>query len=415
MKRKSLLGSTAVSAAVFILGFQTAVAQQQAPATPPSQTPGSGGSGRPSTPGQGRPQQQQQQPNIFERERLQFPEMERPIYISGRVILDDGTPPQESVVIECVCNGQPRPQGYTDSKGRFSFQLGPNNSGVLMDASVSSNPMGGFGPNTGMPGSGRGISERDLAGCEIRAALPGYRSDVVSLAGRRVLDRPEIGTIILHRLGNVEGTTISMTSLQAPKDAKKAFEKGVNSLKRKKYADAQANLEKAVALYPEYAAAWTELGFAYQNQKKNEESKTAYGKAIEADPKFLKPYLQLAAIAAQEQKWPEVADVTTRLLRLDPFSFPQGYFLNAVANFNLQKYDAAEKSAREGIKLDPNHRIPRIYHLLGMILYNQEDYSGAAREMRAYLEFAPQAPDAGTVRAQIAEVEGILASQSRVP
>src|SRR6185436_8850699 len=114
------------------------------------------------------------------------------------------------------------------------FQLGQNQ-GVLQDASMSSAGGGGFGgfgnegggiggrsqsDVGGFGGSRSGPSERDLMGFEIRASLPGFRSDVVNLSGRRAFDNPDLGTIILHRMGNVEGTTISATSLNAPKDAK---------------------------------------------------------------------------------------------------------------------------------------------------------------------------------------------------
>src|ERR1700730_637518 len=66
-----------------------------------------------------------------------FPDQQRPIFLSGKVMLDDGTPPPDSVTIERVCNGNPRAQAYTDSKGRFSFQLGQTQ-GIMQDASVSS-------------------------------------------------------------------------------------------------------------------------------------------------------------------------------------------------------------------------------------------------------------------------------------
>src|SRR5438552_2433546 len=69
-----------------------------------------------------------------------------PIFLSGKVMLDSGTPPPESVTIERVCNGTPRAEAYTDSKGRFSFQLGANNNGVMQDASMGSDRgLGGFG------------------------------------------------------------------------------------------------------------------------------------------------------------------------------------------------------------------------------------------------------------------------------
>src|SRR5512134_821096 len=66
------------------------------------------------------PQQgeQQQQPT--------FQEMRRPVFLTGKVIMEDGTPPPDSVTIERMCNGLARPEGYTDSKGRFSIELGRN-------------------------------------------------------------------------------------------------------------------------------------------------------------------------------------------------------------------------------------------------------------------------------------------------
>ena len=162
------------------------------------------------------------------------PEFQRPIFLSGKVMMDDGTPPPDPVVIQRVCNGRPRPEGYTDSKGRFSFQLGQNLS-VLPDASVGRGDYTPNSTNLGInPATGVGVGsseemERVLMNCELRADLPGFRSDSVSLAGRRALDNPEVGIIVLHRIGNVEGLTISATSLMAPKDARKAYEKGLEA------------------------------------------------------------------------------------------------------------------------------------------------------------------------------------------
>ena len=48
----------------------------------------------------------------------------QPIFISGRVLLDGGMAPPEPVLIERVCNGMSRREGYTDGKGHFEFQLG---------------------------------------------------------------------------------------------------------------------------------------------------------------------------------------------------------------------------------------------------------------------------------------------------
>jgi regulator of sirC expression with transglutaminase-like and TPR domain len=43
--------------------------------------------------------------------------------------------------------------------------------------------------------------------------------------------------------------------------------------------------------------------------------------------------------------------------------------------------------------------------LLGVILAQRQDYTGAAGEMRNYLKFAPGAQDAATVRGQLVQLE----------
>ncbi|MCZ2075957.1 MAG: tetratricopeptide repeat protein [Bryobacteraceae bacterium] len=399
-------------------GGQGAPVPQQGAPPQGGSVPGGSIPGREPTPGRqpGRdpfPRQDQMDPNS----RMPMPEMERPIFLSGKVVMEDGTPPPETVTIERVCNGIARPEGYTDSKGRFSFQLGQN-VGVFQDASVSSQADPGFGGRgmgssgrqggMGFPGNNRGLSERDLMGCELRASLPGFRSEIVNLSGRRVMDNPDVGTIIMRRLGNVEGLTISATSALAPKDARKAFDKGRKAIEKKKWEEARKELNKAVETYPKYAAAWFYLGLVHERNKDMADARQAYAQALEADAKYVNPYLQLADIAAREQNWQEAADTTDRLLKLNPFDFPRAYLINAVANLNLQKIDAAEASAREAVKLDTSHQIPQVSHVLGVILAQKRDYPGALAQMRAYLEHAPKAGNAQQVREQITQIENLM-------
>ena len=143
-------------------------------------------------------------------------------------------------------------------------------------------------------------------GCDLQAKLAGYRSQTVPLAGRRAMDNPDVGTILLHRNGPAEeGKTISAVSLAAPKDAKKAYEKGLDALKKKKFEDAQKNFEKAVEVYPKYATAWYELGMLQAGQGKMDMARKYFDTALEHDPKFVKPYLQISILELQSQKWQE--------------------------------------------------------------------------------------------------------------
>lgn len=338
----------------------------------------------------------------------------RGLFLSGKVQLDDGTPPPDSVVIERNCNGYVRAEGYTDSKGHFSFQLGQNST-VTQDASMDDSvttvvPQNGGTRQSTNPAtqSSSALSRRqpqDLSGCEIRAVLAGFRSDVVNLSGRRIFDNPDLGTIVLHRRSNVEGTTISTTTLMAPKDARKAFDKAREAARKGKTNDAEKELDKAVAAYPQFAEAWNSLGVIHEEHREMADARRCFSQALAADPKLVTPYLHLARFSLADKNWLDVAATTSRLIKLDPYDFPEAYFYNAVAEFNLHKYDAAHASALEAQKLDTAHKFPKVEHLLGVILYQKKDYVGAIEQMRKYLVLSPDSPDVSQVKQQLADLE----------
>ncbi len=347
---------------------------------------------------------------------------QQPIFVSGRVLLEDGTPPTESVVIERVCSGAPHSEGYTDSRGYFSIQLGARNNGVLHDASEdmtgfssaassgSMDTLGGSSLGQSSPMRGGIASENRFMDCDLRARLVGFRSQTISLANRRPMDPPDIGTILLHRLSPTEGTTVSAVSLAAPKDAKKAYDKGMEALKKRKPEDAVKNFERAVEVYPRYATAWYELGLLTAAR----DAAMAHGyylEAVKADPKFVSPYMELAVLEWKGEKWQQVADLTEKVVKLDSFDYPQAHFLNAISNYFLKNYEAAEKSALEAERLDTRRQYPSTIRLLGVLLAQKEDYTGATEKFKQYLKIAPGASDAPTVRKQLDQLEKLAAAK----
>ena len=336
------------------------------------------------------------------------PTDQRPIFISGRVVLNDGTAASGSIAIERVCGTRTYREGFADSRGYFSFQLGQNRN-VMADASTEIFPSQINGAGGGMGGlmnsSNSDLAETAMFGCELRAVLGGYRSDTVTLANRRAMDNPDVGTIILHNMTNVQGLTTSATTALAPKDARKSYEKAVEALKRSRPDDAQKELLKAVEMYPRFAAAWFELGRVYERRDHFEEAREAYGKAIAADANFVNPYERIYTLAARDSKWQEVADTTDRVLRLNPYDFPGAYYLNAVANLQLKRFDPAEKSAREALKLKGVQAEPRANYVLGVVLANKGDFAPAAESLRAYLKVDPNSPDRDRVVKMLADVE----------
>lgn len=337
----------------------------------------------------------------------------RPIFLSGKVMFDDGSPINHDIAIQRVCGTTIRTEGHADSKGRFSFQVGDRSAEITSaDSSQSGFGMGSqgqnspFGGSSGLGGSSKGMSsESALWGCELRAVYPGYRSDSISLAGRRSMDDPNVGAIILHRLGNVQGTTISITTAEAPKSAQKNFEKGMQAAQKGNTDEAEKRLEAATAEYPKYALAWYMLGQVQARQNKAEEAKKSYLAAVAADKHYVSPYDQLALLAARESKWEESAQYSKQVIDLNPVEFPSSFWYNTVANYNLNHDSEASKSGLALIKLDTQHRFPEVNRLMAEVSLNAKDYPAAANYLKAYLAQVPTAKDAETLKQQLLKIE----------
>src|SRR5205807_1728743 len=309
------------------------------------------------------------------------------------------------VLIERVCNGAARREGYTDAKGHFEFQLGQNNG--VQDASESSvDPL----QSTGMMGDSKSQDSRRMAqlmGCELRAVLPGFHSTNVMMRLEDNFGQLNVGTIFLKRMDNVAGSTISLTTMQAPKDARHAFEKAQKQMSQQKIEDAEKELTKAVQLFPHFAAAWSLLGDIHEHQNQLEQSQTDYAQAIAADPVFVNPYFGLAVIAVHQKKWQETVKLTGQVEKLNPFAYPVSYLFSAAANFYLGNLDVAEEKARKFESLDTDHRRPDVALLLSNILEGKHDYAGAAQMMRAYLERIPNAPNATALQAEANRLQNL--------
>jgi hypothetical protein len=110
-----------------------------------------------------------------------------PIQMSGKVVLEDGTPPPKGVQVEAFSGPQIIPLGRTDSKGGFVVQW-PTDSKTT-DARFSG-PFEAYPTQTPEP-------FRIPKGCYVRARLAGYESSRVIVVNDGVAD---LGTIVLRRI-----------------------------------------------------------------------------------------------------------------------------------------------------------------------------------------------------------------------
>ena len=337
------------------------------------------------------------------------------MFLLGRVATDDGTPVPHDAVVERVCNASVRQQVYASLRGDFSMELGAA-TGSYVDATGSSAQYGQASrdPRTG-------ISRLELKNCELRATMSGFHSGVISLedltpGGGSV----DVGAIVVHRASKIKDMTLSAAPYQAPRDARRAYEKGLEAERKGRLADARQYFEKAVEVYPKYADAWFQLGAVLQKVSQNESARAAYAHATAINSKFLPPYLSLASMAYEAEDWSQVRNLTNHvldldplrnanvagyILDLDPLDYAEAYFYNAAANYKLNNIEDAEKSGLKAERLDVRPRFPQLHLLLAEIFVRKNNYPIAILETKRYLELAPHAKDADHVRERLAELE----------
>ena len=321
------------------------------------------------------------------------------LVITGVVLMDDGSHPPAGVVIERVCSGQAVRETNTNPDGSFSFQLG--RSLVLPDVTDGMDsriwdPIGSASMMAGMA-----LKTALWADCKLRAQLAGYRSSTLDLTIGQTMGTYEVGTLVLYPAVRVKGTSVSATSLAAPKKSKKALETAWQAIQRKDYASAETHLRTALAGYPKYAAAWCLLGELQEMALRLEDARIAFQKAVEADANYVTPYVELARIAAIDRNWQESAALTASALQLNPIDFPYAYYLNALSNYNLKYLDLAEGSLRSLANLDPTHKYPEAHILRANISRERSDSVGEVDQLRAYLKYSPTAANAPQVRARL--------------
>ncbi len=238
--------------------------------------------------------------------------------------------------------------------------------------------------------------------CPINIRLEGYRTTDATLR--------QGATIVLKRIGPPQGSSISLTVLKAPSEAKKAYEKGVAAMTKRKWDAARKELERAVAVYPQHAPAWSDLCQTLVELSKAGEARKACERATEADPRYLRPYQQLAKMAIDEGRNEDALKIADRAAGMRPVEFPGLYYYGAVANYNLRHLEEAEKRARQAIDCDFFREIPLAESLLGSVLAALGEREEAIEHLRKYLELSPKATDAADVEQFLAKLERAVPS-----
>jgi Flp pilus assembly protein TadD len=324
----------------------------------------------------------------------------------GKALLDTGGPPPVGTPIDMRCGTTITRVAFTRADGKFVYrELSPD-----ADARSYSERNNSWA-NVPFNFPKAGTVRADQADCEVRAVLKGYTSTVAFPYRQRGWNRQpsEETTIFLYKKGS--GVGAGPVSKAMPGDARKAFDRANAALVQGNHQEALRNFRKAAEICPACAEPWYELGRIEAKQGRVPQAREDFSRALGADPNYVLAYVELAALAAAEKDWVATARHSSAVIHIDPVGYPGVYIYQALAEYNMNHLESAEKSLREELKYDPEQRYPEASYMLGTLLAERGDYAAAIVPLRTYLERAPTGAYATRARQQLGELEKLAADR----
>jgi Tfp pilus assembly protein PilF len=191
---------------------------------------------------------------------------------------------------------------------------------------------------------------------------------------------------------------------KVPEPARQEFKLGSKEMDKKHWEEAKDHFQKAIAAFPKYAEAFSNLGLVEVQLKDGKDAVEAFRNATQVDPTQQQANLYLGQFYYENMQYQDAEPYLVRAAADQPKS---AQILTALANTELQngEPDLALKNARKVPSL-PNHKKFAISHLIvAQALAGKGHDDEIAKEYEEYLKEAPDSPLVPRVKSALAKLK----------
>jgi len=206
-----------------------------------------------------------------------------------------------------------------------------------------------------------------------------------------------------HKATQAKTAPPALSDAQAPKEARREYERAEKALAAHKLGEAREHLAKAVEQYPCYARAQTDLGMVYSTQKDYAKSEAALRKSITCDPGYVDAYVDLGQLLNAEKRFSEALPILEQGARISPAAW-QFYYEMGVAQYGQKHYSTAESEYLKAQSLSSNPPADLDVKLADVYL-KEGAYDKAYAKMQEYLKAEPQGRFAPQVKEIIKQMQ----------
>jgi tetratricopeptide (TPR) repeat protein len=215
------------------------------------------------------------------------------------------------------------------------------------------------------------------------ASIPSLRRRVIEAAPPEFFGMPDIPASLrkfveVEKPKEVVGVKAQVAEL---------FKQGRELEKAGQLEEAEAIYRRAVAIAPEKAVTWAQLGLLlHVKLERYDEAEKAYRKAVEIYQKAAPVWAMLGLLLHKKlERYDEAEKAYRKAIEIDEKSAWAWAKLGELLHLKLERYDEAERAYRKAIEIDDKHALP--WALLGFLLDEElERYDEAEKAYRKAVE-----------------------------
>lgn len=297
--------------------------------------------------------------------------------VRGQLLFPDGNMPSNNIRFFLTSDdGRVNEIRYTDSSGRFVLERLSNRIGYAIV-----------------------VTGDDLNYDTTRYSfMPAYEQVV-----RLTLNPVTTKTVI------AKPTVSAASAYKADPKAAALYDRALKEIKKKHKEEAERLLREAAAADPKFLAPLNDLGVMMMRERDYGEAEKVLRQAVEVDPKAVNALLNLGITLNHLGKYEDAVAPLREAERLESGLVAAHQHLG-IALVETDHFAEAERQLDLAAKSPHSDKnIVRLYR--GKLYARTGDFDKAIAFFNAYLEDAPQAANAGEVRALIARMEEIKAKR----
>lgn len=201
-----------------------------------------------------------------------------------------------------------------------------------------------------------------------------------------------------------KSTMVSASDLNVPPKARKEVDKANEAMAMHNWKKALEHLNQAIALAPQYATAFNNLGVLYAKMNDIPHEEEALKKAVAVDDHFAPALVNYGKLCLG-QKNPVQAEVLLQKAATAEPTNSETLMLLAYSEYLNRHFDAAITSAQQAHS--SNHEHPSFVHYIAGRAYQQQNQQQRAlAEFQTFLQEEPKGERADHVRADVAKIQG---------